>query len=1238
MRVVIGIAALVLIILYLFLLVLPFTLTVFFVITVGSFIAFHLSQNPVCASRILSHVRTLSTTAPKFWRTRPEEEATTSRASEKSLSPAYQPKLTDSIKERGKENIVNYVRPTLKPRRFRTAVETSEFQGKSPHQTQQNWVPLKNSTAANFSTWSPRQATEGFNFSTGYSADDKFSFSRLPLSPIYPPNKSVDSPELDSSTTMLRFNSGQDSLLHPSMHYPTHQPDLVTSPGLLPSVNWLKDGGMSSPRQRKGLPRVQTPVMVKIACPLPDRPASPLFRKLASESDKQKSSSADKVIMAIRQRQKRTVHDANSETNSPIAPSDVRSESKRRKLESTSSKDTGRSDMDIDLDINPLPRRKQTDRIFRPSRFGITSPTPRNPIVSSFSSSKKTQATLKRRIDTSSVEVEEEEGVSPIKKKAHPQTSQQSPRLQSPSKRINPPSTPGLLAGRSGIRALFLEKNTGLSESPSKDAGTTPQKSNLKGKLFTPKRTSFVPRVDTPGEYTAADTKEDRAQARQRGSYLKEMLMQETEENPSKGADSTGSAQETNTLFTGTTATAASSNPLPTLSIGSLTKSTASTTSAAPAALSTITSISSGGTSALGILSTSTQNTSSNPLLSTSDKQKLTATSSEKTISFGNPTAQQLNLSSSASASSAGTSQKSGEASVGFKLPSATSAGISLGTQPSLSLGANPVCLGLSSALGGTQVDAKAPSLSTNNNAVAAPSEVKTTQPQTTSASISGGFTVGGAATMFSGPLTTSAPATSTSTSTTSTKPQFPSIFGGLGASSGAQGSAGSTPGKPSSQAPAGGFQFGQTTIGSTPTTSGGLSFGNSKTSSVPSGLATPFQAAAQTSAPASTVNKSMFSMSAPNTTAPSATQNGGPQFPPIFGKQTTATTSKASGIGQGALFGSTTSKPSVGATGISQGTPFGSTMSQPSVGATGISQGTPTFGSATSQPPTGGFKFGQSVNSAPATAPPPAFNFGGSSAAQTSSSTSSSSMFGSAPAPSFGVSKPGSGVGSSIFGAAPATNQTPLGSAPANASTMFSGATTTPQKPAFGATSNSSMFGNSAGAPASKPAFGNPTATVTPFGSGTSQPPAATSSPFQFGSSQPKAPTQPPTATGGFNFGGQATPQKSFNFGGSAPAPTPNSGFQFGQGQPSGGATPQTNFFGGASGNAASPFGGGGGFGAPTPGAGNTPAPAFGASPSPAPAPAAGGFSIGSGGANPAASQKRANRLRQLRSRAGRR
>lgn len=84
------------------------------------------------------------------------------------------------------------------------------------------------------------------------------------------------SPELDLSSTMLRFNSGQDSLLHPSMHYPTHQPDLVASPGLLPSVSWLKDGGLSSPRHRRGLPRVQSPVMVKIASPFPDRPASPL--------------------------------------------------------------------------------------------------------------------------------------------------------------------------------------------------------------------------------------------------------------------------------------------------------------------------------------------------------------------------------------------------------------------------------------------------------------------------------------------------------------------------------------------------------------------------------------------------------------------------------------------------------------------------------------------------------------------------------------------------------------------------------------------------------------------------------------------------------------------------------------------------------------------------------------------------------------------------------------------------
>lgn len=194
MRVIIGIAASLLVILCICLLVLPFTLTVFLVLTIGSFIAFHLSQNPAGVSRALAHVQSLSAAAPKFWPPRPEEEATTRRTTDKPSSPTYQPKLTDSIKERGKENINNYVRSTLKPRRFGNAVESSEFHGKSPQQSQ-SWVPLKNSTAANFSTWSPRPATdksEGFNFSTGYNFDNKLSFSRLPLSPIYPPNKSID--------------------------------------------------------------------------------------------------------------------------------------------------------------------------------------------------------------------------------------------------------------------------------------------------------------------------------------------------------------------------------------------------------------------------------------------------------------------------------------------------------------------------------------------------------------------------------------------------------------------------------------------------------------------------------------------------------------------------------------------------------------------------------------------------------------------------------------------------------------------------------------------------------------------------------------------------------------------------------------------------------------------------------------------------------------------------------------
>ncbi|XP_030842718.1 nuclear envelope pore membrane protein POM 121C [Strongylocentrotus purpuratus] len=1150
MRVIIGIAASLLVILCLSLFVLPFTLTVFLILTIGSFIAFHLSQNPAGVSRALAHVQSLSAAAPKFWPPRPEEEATTRRTTAKPSSPTYQPKLTDSIKERGKENINNFVRSTLKPRRFGNVVESSEFHGKSPQQSQ-SWVPLKNSTAANFSTWSPRPATdksEGFNFSTGYNFDNKLSFSRLPLSPIYPPNKSIDSPELDLSSTMLRFNSGQDSLLHPSMHYPTHQPDLVASPGLLPSVSWLKDGGLSSPRHRRGLPRVQSPVMVKIASLFPDRPASPLFRKLASENDKQKASSADKVIMAIKLRQKRTAQDANTESGSPIAPSDVRSESKRRKLESTYGKDVARSDIDMDLD--PMPRRKHTDRVFWPSRYGITSPTPRNPIVSSFSSSRKSQSTLKRRMDTSSIEVEEEEGVSPIKKKAHPQASQQSPGLQSPSKRTsaNQPRTPGFSSIRSGGRALYLEKNTGLpaAGSPCKEAGTTPQKSSLKGKLFTPKRTSFAPRVDTPGDYTAADNKEDRAQARQRGSYLKEMLMQETEEGTSKDGDSTVSAPKTNALFTGaavTTTTA--SNPLTTFSIGSLPKSTASTTSVAPSVLSSTATTSSGGTPALGIPSTSVQKTSDNPLLSSSDKQKLTATSSEKTVKFGNPAAAQLNLSSSASAAaSVGTTpQKSGETALGFKLPSAPSIGNGLlkiqATLPSFTLGANPLGTSLSSALGGTQVDAKVQSLSTNNNAVTtsragAGGLVKTTHPGTLSAPISGGFTASGAAApIFGGFSTTAAPATSTLTTTSSIKTQFAPAFGGPGAASGVQSSAGTTPGKPSSQAQAGGFQFGQTLGGSTSIPAGGLSFGNTKTSSVPGGLATPFQATAQTSAPASTVNKQMSSTPAPNTTAPSAKQGGGPQFPPIFGQQAAT-------------------KPA---------------------GANGPGQGGPSFGSNTSQPAAGGFTFGQSVSSATTAAAPPAFNFGGSTPTPTSST---SSLFSSAPATPFGASKPASAVGSNLFGSTPAQNQTPLGGAPTNTSTMFGGAKATPQKPAFGATNNTSMFGagSTPGATsAPKPAFGNPTATLTPFGSSQSQlPPPAAASPFQFGSSQPKAPTQP-AATGGFNFGGQATPQKPVGFGASAPAPASNNGFQFGQTQPSSGAATQSNFFGGSTGKKSRAF-----------------------------------------------------------------
>lgn len=567
------------------------------------------------------------------------------------------------------------------------------------------------------------------------------------------------------------------------------------------------------------------------------------------------------------------------------------------------------------------------------------------------------------------------------------------------------------------------------------------------------------------------------------------------------GADSTVSAPKTNALFTGAaaTTTTTASNPLTTFSIGSLPKSTASTTSAAPSVLSTTATTSSGGTSALGILSTSVQKTSDNPLLSSSDKQKLTATSSEKTVKFGNPAAAQVNLSSSASAAaSVGTTpQKSGEMALGFKLPSAPSTGNGLlkvqATQPSFTLGGNPLGTSLSSALGGTQVDAKAQSLSANNNAVTT-SRAGTGGPGTLSAPISGGFTASGAAApIFGGFLTTAAPATSTLTTTSSTKTQFAPAFGGPGAAFGVQTGAGTTPGKPSSQAQAGGFQFGQTLGGSTSIPAGGLSFGNTKTSSVPGGLATPFQAAAQTSAPASTVNKQMSSMPAPNTTAPSAKQGGGPQFPPIFGQQAATKPAAANGLGQGG----------------------------------------PSFGSNTSQPSAGGFTFGQSVSSATTAAAPPAFNFGGSTAAPTSSS--SSSVFSSAPATPFGVSKPASAVGSSLFGSTPAQNQTPLGGASTNTTTMFGGAIATPQKPAFGATNNTSMFGvgSTPGATsAPKPAFGNPTATLTPFGSSQSQlPPPAAASPFQFGSSQPKAPTQP-AATGGFNFGGQATPQKNTGFG----------------------------------------------------------------------------------------------------------
>ena len=115
------------------------------------------------------------------------------------------------------------------------------------------------------------------------------------------------------------------------------------------------------------------------------------------------------------------------------------------------------------------------------------------------------QGMLKRRKDTSSVEVEEEDGVSPIKKKIPPHLTKQalehpSPwksQVQHPVAKATNDASSTFSPLRAGSKALFLEKNTsGASGKSGEAAAGTPSKTGLKT-LFTPQRSSRV-HVSTP--------------------------------------------------------------------------------------------------------------------------------------------------------------------------------------------------------------------------------------------------------------------------------------------------------------------------------------------------------------------------------------------------------------------------------------------------------------------------------------------------------------------------------------------------------------------------------------------------------------------------------------------------------------------------------------------------------------------------------------------------------------------
>ncbi|XP_071488431.1 uncharacterized protein [Diadema antillarum] len=1242
---------------------LPFSVTLLLIAAVGCFVLYQYIHDPASVSRAVAHVQLAAATATrKFRQLVPEETgnangesaADFSSISRRSPQPrAQRPRETgasQNLIDRGKENIRIFVRPGLQ-RRFGNIHENDTLLGHrnlaSPHRQQKRIPPSSPpSTIQHLHTTarSPapnmmnRSWREGANFSTGYRFDEKLSFSKLPLSPIFPPNKSVNnSPDQEPSPTMMRFNSGQDSLLHPSMHYPTHQPDLVTSPGVFPSVSWLGGNNLASPRQRKGLPRVQNPVMVKIASPLPNRPASPLFRKLAAEGEKQKSSSTDKVLMAIRSRQKRPVQEVNADGPTSIASFNIRSESKRRKLNGPSAEEKSPwNDIDMDLDHNPVRSASKGEQ-----KCGILSPTPRNAIESSVSSTKRTEGMLKRRSE--SVEVEEEDGVSPIKKRALSQQPRQVLSTQSPSQSDERgPDKAGMSSSqipvRAGSKGLLLERKSAPSSEADAAKGTTPKRKML----FTPKKVSRVQRVDTPGEYTAADKDEDRAHARRRFNYLKEMLIEEPETPASQGI-SAPTPTATPSLLTSTTIGALStpSATPPTFSLGlamaattaaATAKSTAASVSAPPTIATTEASV-------LSALSSLAKTTSTNPLLSASDREKLSATSSEKSLGSGKAT--QFTISASASATVPGTTTQPKEKTNGFQIPTASIAGAPTTSQAPASFSFQGIGKATTSSpgsvLGMTPGNASVPpggqsavagNTNTDSNAKTPLSlgfqvqGLATTVATSTSAvppSTAFGLGNQAAANTSSSAATTSNFAFTATTSTS--KPQFKPIFGAP--SNAATSQAGNVQTSATKAAPqaTGVFQFGQSSSSAASTPSRGIQFGNTPAQGLGMGTSTAsFQSTASTATTIASSNKPMFSMPSASTSAPSAP---GSSFTPIFGK------------------------------------PSGTPANQ------------------SSQTKAGGFTFTPAATST-SSAIPGTFSFGGSNAAPTSTSTvnQSSSAFGTnlQNPPSFGVGKAGVSSTASVFGATPIastqakateSNAASTGSifggtssqqnslfgssnpASTGGTTSVFGAPTTQQGPPFGGGSISSgtpgtpgsMFG---GTSTTKPAFGNPIATVTPFGSGASQPskPAAAVPTFQFGSTQPAAapqqPSQPPLS-GGFNFSGTKPPQPSFNFG--SPAAPSSSSFQFGQtpSQPAG-ANSQQNFFSGASGGASGQFG----FGSPaaTPGAGTATPTAFGVSPSPAGSSGApgGGFSIGTAGSSQASNQRRANRLRQLRSKTGRR